>query len=197
MWPKIIKSGIQVLCIVSANYFDDVITPTLTQSWVHNKHSRNICWMNLSPRARPIFPTIYWTFVLICCCSVVQLCPTLCNPIDCSTPGFPVPHYLPEFAQVHVHWIGDAIQPSHPLLFSSVLISCSNFKIYIHTWPHFFPFKYCVSFSMSICVVTVQRTEWPSHLNSGCLIESSVILLNLNLFTEPLFASFYSSVEWI
>ena len=36
--------------------------------------------------------------------------------MDCSTPGFPVLHYLPEFAQTHVHWVGDAIQPSHPLL---------------------------------------------------------------------------------
>ena len=41
--------------------------------------------------------------------------PTLCNPMDCSTPGFPVPHYLWEFAQTHVHWVSDAIQPSHPL----------------------------------------------------------------------------------
>ena len=54
--------------------------------------------------------------------SVAQLCPTLCYPMDCSTPGFPVHHQLPELAQTHVHWIGDAIQPSHPLvLFSSRL----------------------------------------------------------------------------
>ena len=50
-----------------------------------------------------------------CCCSVTKPCPTLCNAMDCSTPGFPVLYYLPEFAQTHVHWIGDAIQPSHPL----------------------------------------------------------------------------------
>ena len=43
-------------------------------------------------------------------CSLFQLCPTLHNPMDCSMPGFPVPHHLPEFAQVHVYWIGDAIQ---------------------------------------------------------------------------------------
>ena len=49
------------------------------------------------------------------CCSVTQLCPTLCYPMNCSMPGFPVLHYLPEFAQTHVHWVGDAIQPSHPL----------------------------------------------------------------------------------
>ena len=48
--------------------------------------------------------------------SVAQLCPTLCNPMDCSTPGFPVHYQLLELAQTHVHWVGDAVQPSHPLL---------------------------------------------------------------------------------
>ena len=48
-------------------------------------------------------------------CSVTQLCSTLCDPMDCSTPGFPVLHYLLEFALTHVHWVGDAIQPSHPV----------------------------------------------------------------------------------
>ena len=52
--------------------------------------------------------------------SVVQSCPTLCYPMDCSTPGFPVHHQLPELAQIHVHQVGDAIQPSHPL--SSLLL---------------------------------------------------------------------------
>ena len=45
--------------------------------------------------------------------SVVQSCLTLCNPIDCSTPGLPVYYQLPELAQTHVHWVSDAIQPSH------------------------------------------------------------------------------------
>ena len=47
--------------------------------------------------------------------SVAQLGPTLCDPMDCSTPGLPVHHQLLEFTQTHVHWVGDAIQPSHPL----------------------------------------------------------------------------------
>ena len=47
--------------------------------------------------------------------SVTQLCPTLCNPMNHSTPGLPVHHQLLEFTQTHVHWVGDAIQPSHPL----------------------------------------------------------------------------------
>ena len=54
-------------------------------------------------------------FKICRCYSVTQSCPTLCDPMDCSTPGFPVLHYLPEFAQTHVHGVSDAIQPSHPL----------------------------------------------------------------------------------
>ena len=46
---------------------------------------------------------------------VAQSCLTLCEPMDCSTPGLPVHHQLPEFIQTHVHWVSDAIQPSHPL----------------------------------------------------------------------------------
>ena len=47
---------------------------------------------------------------------VTQSCPTLCHPMNCSTPGLPVHHQLPEFTQTHGHRVGDAIQPSHPLL---------------------------------------------------------------------------------
>ena len=47
--------------------------------------------------------------------SVAQSCLTLWDPMNCSTPGFPVHHQLPEFTQTHVHWVGDVIQPSHPL----------------------------------------------------------------------------------
>ena len=57
---------------------------------------------------RPIFLKIEFS-------SVTQLCPTLCDPINRSTTGLPVHHHLPEFTQTHVHRVGDAIQPSHPL----------------------------------------------------------------------------------
>ena len=50
-----------------------------------------------------------------CCYSITKLWSTFCDPMDCSRPGFPVLHCLLEFAQTHVHWIDDAIQPSHPL----------------------------------------------------------------------------------
>ena len=56
--------------------------------------------------------------------SVAQSCLTLCDPMDCSTPGLPVHHQLLEFTQTHVHWVSDAIQPSHPVIpFSSHLQS--------------------------------------------------------------------------
>ena len=53
---------------------------------------------------------------LCCCCSVAKLHPTLCDLMDCSTPGFPGIYHLLELAQTHVHWVGDSIQPSRPLL---------------------------------------------------------------------------------
>ena len=54
-------------------------------------------------------------FPLLCCCSVIKSCLTLCDPTDCSMPSFPVLHCLPESTHIHVHQVGDAIQPSHPL----------------------------------------------------------------------------------
>ena len=67
-----------------------------------------------------------------CRCWVPKLCPTLCNPMDCSTPGFPVLHQLLELAQTHVHWVSDAIQPSHlcrPLLLPSIFPSNQSFPM--------------------------------------------------------------------
>ena len=58
--------------------------------------------------------------------SVARSCLTLCDPMNCSAPGLPVHHQLPEFTQIHVHWVGDAIQPSHPL--SSLLLLPSIFR---------------------------------------------------------------------
>ena len=67
-----------------------------------------ICWEGrLSITPDPLY--------LVQFSSVAQLCPTLCNPMDCSMPGLPVHHQLPESTQTHDHWVGDAIQPSHPL----------------------------------------------------------------------------------
>ena len=85
------------------------------------------------------------------CCWIVQSCPTLCDPMNYSKPGLPFPHHLPKFAQVHVHRIGDAIQPSHPLTPLHLLAStfpsfkdfCSELAVHIR-WSK------CRSFSSNI-----------------------------------------------
>ena len=56
-----------------------------------------------------------------CCCLVAKWCPTLCDPMDCSVPGFPVISYLSKFAQTHIHQVSDAIQPFQPLTSPSPL----------------------------------------------------------------------------
>ena len=68
------------------------------------------------------------------CSSVAKSCPTLCVPMEWSMPGFPVLHYLLEFAQTHVHWVSDAIQPSHSLLPPSPLLSLSQHQG-LYQWP--------------------------------------------------------------
>ena len=87
---------------VHVHWLSDAIQPshhTVKQA----KHKRiNTAWLHFCEAA--------------CCCSGAQSCPALCNPIDCSMPGLPVLHHLQEFAQTHIHWVSDAIQPSHPLL---------------------------------------------------------------------------------
>ena len=78
----------------------DIIYSTLSPICNFFLSSRNIiCPLTFAPR----------------CCSVAQSCPTLCYPMDCSTPGFPVLHHLPELTQTLVLWVSDTIQPSHPL----------------------------------------------------------------------------------
>ena len=82
--------------------------------------SLNICtycictiWFNYTYSLSPFFLIILWC-VSVQFSSVTQSCPTLCNPMNRSTPGLPVHHHLPEFIQTHVRWVRDAIQPSHP-----------------------------------------------------------------------------------
>ena len=91
--------------------------------------------------------------VRVCRCSVIQSWPTLYHPMDCSTPGFPVLHHLPELAQTHVHWVSDAIQPSHPLssllllpsIFPSIRVFSNESTLCIK-WPKY----WCLSFSISL-----------------------------------------------
>ena len=105
--------------------------------------------------------------LLVYCCSVAKSCPTLCNPLDCSLPGFPVLHYLPEFAQTHVHWISDAIQPSHcllpPLLLPSVFLSIrvlsNEFTLCIR-WSKYQSFSFSNSPSNEYSELIFFRIDW-------------------------------------
>ena len=72
-----------------------------------------------TPHVSPMAQTQCFQHQSHCCCLVTQSCLTLCDPMDCSTPGLPVPHPLPKFAQAHAHCFDDAIQPCHPLMPSS------------------------------------------------------------------------------
>ena len=83
---------------------------------------------------------------------VTQLCLTPCNPVDCSTPGLPVPHQLLELPQTHIHRVGDAIQPSHPpsplLLPPSIFPSIrvfSNESVLCIRWPEYWSFSFSIS----------------------------------------------------
>jgi len=84
--------------------------------------------------------------------SVAQLCPTLCYPMDSNMPGLPVYHQLLEFTQTHVHWVSDAIQPSHPLssplLLPSIIPSIrvfSNESALCIRWPEYWSFSFNIS----------------------------------------------------
>ena len=103
---------------------------------------------------------------LCCCCSVCQSCPTLCDPMDCNTPGFPVLHCLPELAQTHVHRVNDAIQPSHPLsspfpagIFPSIRVFSYESVLRIR-WPKYWSFSISISPSNEYSGLISFRIYW-------------------------------------
>ena len=110
-------------------------------------------------------------------CPVTQLCPTLCDPMDCRTPGFPVAHHLPEFAQVHVHCIGDALH--HLILWRPLLLL-----------PSIFPSIRDFSSESSVLI------RWPKYWSFSFSISPSseyswLISLKMELVWTDLLASFY------
>ena len=110
-----------------------------------------------------------WDLVLCYCCSVAMSCLTLCNLMNYSTPGSPVHHlHLPELAQTHVHRVGEAIQPSRPVvsslspsIFPSISVFSNESALCIG-WPEYW------SFSFSICPSNKTREE-QSRNNSAAL----------------------------
>ena len=95
------------------------LSPHAAAVWTCASHLTSMSWLPhylpgrivLTPR---VAERIKW-YTTSCCCSVTKLYLTLCDPMKCSTPSFPVLNYLPEFAPIHVHWVSDTIQPSLPL----------------------------------------------------------------------------------
>ena len=98
--------------------------------------------------------------------SVTQSSPTLCSPMDCSTRGLPVCHQLPEFTQTLVHWVGDAIQPSHPvpLLFPPSMFPrirvFTNESVLCIRWPKYWSFSFSISPSNEHPGLTSFRMDW-------------------------------------
>ena len=113
------------------------------------------------------------------CCSVAQSCPTLCSPVDCSTPGFPVLHQLLELAQAHVHWVGEATQPSHPLSSLLLLLSIfpsirvfSNESAACIKWPKYWSFSFSTSPSNEYSGLISFRMDWLDLLAVQGTLES-------------------------
>ena len=116
-------------------------------------------------------------------CSVAKSCLILGDPMDCSTPGFTVVHHVPEFAQTHVHLVGDAIQPSCPLLSPSpptlslsqhhrVFSNESAFRI---RWPKNWSFSFSISLSNEYSGLIFFRTDWlQSKGLSGVFLSTTV-----------------------
>ena len=109
--------------------------------------------------------TRFWLCVYIS--SVVQSCPTLCDPMNCSTPGLPVHRQLQEFTQTHVHRVGDAIQPSHPLSSPSppapIPPSIRDFSTEstLHMrWPKYWSFSFSIIPSKESPGLISFRMDW-------------------------------------
>ena len=99
--------------------------------------------------------------------SVTQSCPTLCDPMNCSTPGLPVHHQLPEFTWTHVHQVGDAIQPSRPLsspyppapIPPSIRVFSKESTLRMR-WPKYWTFSFNIIPSKEIPGLISFRMDW-------------------------------------
>ena len=131
-----------------------------------------------------IYYLFWWCLVQFS--SVSQLCPTPCEPMDCSMTDLPVHHQLPEFPQTHVHWVGDAIQPSHPLSCPSPpALNLSQhqglFKesaVHIR-WPKYWSFSLNISPSNEHSGLISFRMDWPDLLTVQGTLESLLQYHNL------------------
>ena len=109
----------------------------------------------------------YSLIIIICGYAVTESCLSLCGPMDCSLPGFPVLHHPPEFDQTHVHWVGDAVQPFCPLSspsppassFPSIRVF-SNESAFCIRWPKYWSVSFSISPSNDYSELISFRIDW-------------------------------------
>ena len=135
---------------------------------------------------------IYVFFCMFCCCSVAKLCLTLCNPMDCSTPGFPVLHYLPGVCSKFVCWVGDA--SNH--LISASLFFCLQFLPASGSFPLsqlFASGSQCIGASVSAIVLPLNIQSWfPLGLTSLISLQSkglSRVFSSTTIQKHPFFST--------
>ena len=111
--------------------------------------------------------TFHWTSPSVQFSSVAQSCPTLCDPMNCSTPGLPIHHQLPEFTQTHIHRVRDTIKPSHPLSSPSPPApnpsqyqSLSNKSTLRMRWPKYWSFSFSIIPSKEIPGLISFLMDW-------------------------------------
>ena len=128
-------------------------------------------------------------------CSVAQLCLTLWHPMSCTTPGLPVHHQLPELVQTHIHWVGDAIQPSHPLSsppppafnLSQHQVFPNESVLWIR-WPKYWSFSFSISPSSDYSALVSFRIDWFHLAVQGTLKRfSSTTVWKHHFFSTQLF----------
>ena len=131
--------------------------------------------------------------------SVTKLCLTLWDPMDCSIPGLHVLHYLPEFAEIHVHWVCDAVKPSHlchpflllPSVFPSIRVFFNELVLCIR-WPKYWSFHFSISPSNEYSGLISLRIDWFNLAVQGTLTR----LLPLLSYHNPICVLHKSHYKW-
>ena len=144
----------------------------------------------------------YLSAFVLSCCSVIKLCPTFWNPTDCSILGFPVLHHFPDIVQAHVHWVGDAVQPFHPL--SSPSPPTFNLSQHqdLFQWVLFTSGGQSIGASASVLAMNVQDwfplggTGWISLPSKGLSrVSSNTTVQKHQFFNAQLYGSALTSIH--
>ena len=149
------------LFIVASNYKRSKCPST--GEWINKLH---YIWVTKYHSTRKGNRLLIDVANICCCCSVTKLCLTLCGSRDCSMPDFTVLHYLPQFTEAYVHWVSDAIQPSHPLAPPFLLPSIPSIRVFSNEsalcirWPKYWSFSYSISPSSEYSGLISFRIDW-------------------------------------